>query len=164
MLIPVRTPPHKALDDDPGPEHRLELCRLATEDDERFEVSDVEIARPGPSYTIDTLLELHEREPDSELFLIVGGDIAAGLPKWRDAEQVLKLATPAVAKRRGTPRSRVDSALAGLPGGQRAEFFQMPRIGVSSTMIRRRIKARQPIKYLVPDPVAAYIEREGLYR
>jgi nicotinate-nucleotide adenylyltransferase len=164
ILMPVHTPPHKQLDDDPGPQHRLELCRLAVAGDERMAVSDIETSRPGPSYTIDTLRELHAKDPDTERFLILGGDVAAGLPRWREPEAVLELATPAVAKRRGTPRSRVDCALESVPGAERAEFFRMPRIGVSSTMIRRRVKAGQPIRYLVPDAVVEYIEREGLYR
>ena len=115
-LIPARIPPHKPVEDEPGAQHRLELCRVAVGDDERFDVSDVEIAREGPSYTVDTLELLHSREPESELFLIVGGDIAAGLPKWREPERVLSLATLAVAGRRGTSRAEVDEALSGLAG------------------------------------------------
>ncbi len=163
MLIPVFTPPHKPLDDEPGPEHRLELCRLAVAGDERLAVSDIETARRGPSYTVDTLQELHAKEPDNELFLILGGDVAAGLPRWRAPHRVLELATPAVANRRGTPRARAVSALAELPGGARARFFSMPWIGVSSTIIRRRVRAGQPIRYLVPDAVAAYIDAKGMY-
>jgi nicotinate-nucleotide adenylyltransferase len=163
-LIPARIPPHKPVEDEPGPEHRLELCRLAVQGDEhRFDVSDLEVAREGPSYTVDTLEELHSRAPDQELFLIVGGDIAAGLPSWHRAERVLSLATLAVAKRRGTSRAAVDDALSALPGGDRARFFQMPRIGVSSTMIRRRVRAGLPIRYYVPDAVASYVDRHHLY-
>jgi nicotinate-nucleotide adenylyltransferase len=164
VLIPVFAPPHKPLEDDPGPEHRLELCRLAAGGDRRLAVSDFEASRPGPSYTIDTLRELHTNEPDSELFLILGGDVAAGLPQWHSAEEVVTLATPAVANRRGTPRARVTAGLSELSGTTRARFFSMPWIGVSSTMIRRRVKSGQPIRYLVPDAVAAYIEAKGMYR
>jgi nicotinate-nucleotide adenylyltransferase len=164
MLIPARIPPHKPVEDEPGVEHRLELCRLAVDGDERLTVSEIEVGRSGPSYTIDTLQELHDQAPDSELFLIVGGDIAAGLPRWRDPEGVLERATLAVAKRRGTSKARVDSAIAELQGGARTQFFQMPRIGISSTMIRRRVRSGQPIRYLVPEAVGRYIEREGLYR
>ncbi len=163
MLIPARIPPHKPVEDEPGPEHRLELCRLAVEGDERFSVSDLETSRPGPSFTVDTLQKLHAIEPDSELFLIVGGDIAAGLSLWKEPERVLELARPAVAKRRGTPRARVDQALAGLRGGERAEFFRMPRIGISSTLLRDRVRAGEPIRYLVPDAVERYIAAQGLY-
>jgi nicotinate-nucleotide adenylyltransferase len=164
ILIPVRIPPHKPIDDEPGCEHRLELCRRAVAGDERFEVSDLEVRRPGPSFTVDTLKALHETTPDSELFLILGGDVAAGLPQWREPETVLSLATVAIAKRRGTSREAVDAALGTLRGGERAEFFRMPRIGVSSTMVRRRVRAQEPIRYLVPDAVASYIAEHDLYR
>lgn len=162
-LIPARIPPHKPVEDEPGAEHRLELCRLAIGTDERFQVSDLEIGRDGPSYTVDTLEELHSSAPDHELFLIVGGDIAAGLPDWHEPERVLSLATLAVAKRRGTSRAAVDDALAALPGGERTRFFRMPRIAISSTMLRDRVRSGQPIRYYVPDPVASYVERHRLY-
>jgi nicotinate-nucleotide adenylyltransferase len=162
-LIPARIPPHKPVEDEPGPEHRLEMCRVAVGDDERFDVSDLEITREGPSYTVDTLDLLHSRAPESELFLIVGGDIAAGLPRWHEPERALSLATLAVAGRRGTSRAEVDEALSGLAGGARARFFQMPSIGISSTVLRRRVRARESIRYYVPDAVASYIDRHRLY-
>jgi nicotinate-nucleotide adenylyltransferase len=164
MLVPVFAPPHKPLEDDPGPEHRLEMCRRAVASDERFAVSSLETSRPGPSYTVDTLTELHAKEPDNELFLILGGDVAAGLPHWRAPEVVVALATPAVANRRGTPRAHAAAGLSELPGGECARFFSMPWIGVSSTMIRRRVRTGQPIGYLVPDAVASYIDEKGMYR
>lgn len=164
MLIPDRTPPHKPVEDEPGAEHRLELCRLAIQDDQRLEVSDLEVSRPGPSYTVDTLSELHSNAPDSDLFLIVGGDIAAGFGDWHEPERVLSLARLAVAKRRGTPRAVVDRALAHLQGSDRTQFFKMPRIDISSTLVRERVRAGLPIRYLVPEPVARYIAEKGLYR
>ena len=163
MLVPARIPPHKPVEHEPGPEHRLELCSLAVRDDDRFEVSDIELGRDGPSYTVDTLQELTSKASTTELFLIVGGDIAVGLPRWREPERVLDLATLAIAKRRGTARTSVQNSLDVLRGGERARFFEMPRIGVSSTMIRRRVRAAQPIRYLVPDRVAEYIDRHDLY-
>lgn len=163
IVMPTRIPPHKPIEDEPGAEHRLELCRVAVHGDGRFEVSDLECRRSGPSYTVDTLEELHARTPDSELFLIVGGDIAAGLPSWYQPERVLSLATVAVAKRRGTSRRAVDEALLALKGGDRTRFFDMPRIAISSTMLRGRVRAGQSIRYYVPDAVAAYIERHHLY-
>ncbi len=163
IMIPAAIPPHKPVEQEPGAQHRLELCRFAVADDERFEVSDIELRRDGPSYTVDTLQELTSSAPNTEHFLIVGGDIAAGLPRWKEPERVLELATLAIAKRRGTAQGAVRTALDSLPGGERARFFQMPRIGVSSTMIRRRVRAGQPIRYLVPDRVSEYIKQEGLY-
>jgi nicotinate-nucleotide adenylyltransferase len=163
MLIPARIPPHKTVEEEPGAAHRLALCRLALEGDERFAVSEIEMRRSGPSFTVDTLEELHSQTPDNELFLIVGGDIAAGLPSWHEPERVLSLATVAVAKRGGTSRAAVDSALQTVRGGDRSEFFRMPRIGISSTMIRRRVRAGEPIRYLVPDAVSTYIHEHRLY-
>lgn len=161
--MPAGRPPHKPLEADPGAEHRLELCRRAVAGDARFAVSDLEVLRQGPSYTADTLAQLHSQSPDSELFLIVGGDVAAGLPTWHEPERVLSLATLAVAERRGTSRESIDRALAGLRGGERTEFFRMPAIGISSTEIRHRVQMQEPITYLVPEAVASYIDEHRLY-
>jgi nicotinate-nucleotide adenylyltransferase len=163
-LIPAGLPPHKPVEDEPGAEHRLELCRLAVAGDDRFSVSDLELRRDGPSFTVDTLELLRSQSPSDDLFLILGADVAAGLPKWREPERVLELATVAIAKRRGTAKEAVQEALAQLKGGERARFFQMPRIGISSTMVRRRVRAGQPIRYFVPDGVMHYIETHGIYR
>jgi nicotinate-nucleotide adenylyltransferase len=163
LLIPTHTPPHKVLRDDPGPGHRLELCRLAVGGDERLAVSDVEVRRDGPSYTVDTLDELHAIAQDSDLYLILGGDIATGLPQWRQPERVLSLSTLAVVDREGTPRAAIEAALDRLSGGEHVQFFTMPQIAISSTLVRRRLQARQPVRYLVQDPVIEYIERNRLY-
>ena len=163
LFIPARIPPHKRIEHEPGPQHRLAMCRLAVAGDERFDVSELELERDGPSFTVDTLKELKTRAPHDELVLILGGDIAAGLPDWNQPERVLELATVAIAKRRGTTRGSVDRALERLRGGDGARFFAMPRIGISSTMLRRRIARGQPIRYFVDDKVEAYIQHHGLY-
>jgi nicotinate-nucleotide adenylyltransferase len=163
MLLPAGTPPHKQIEDEPGPRHRLELCRMAVLGDEQLEVSDAEIVRSGPSYTVDTLEELTREAPDRELFLILGADIAAGLRQWHQPERVLSLATAAIAERCGTSRERVEEGLHQLAGGGRAQFFEMPTIDISSTLIRRRARAGLPIRYLVPEPVAHYVAEHQLY-
>jgi nicotinate-nucleotide adenylyltransferase len=165
MLVPTRIPPHKPVDEEPGASHRLEMCRLAVQrDEERFAVSDIEVGREGPSYTVDTLEELHSSKPDTEFFLIVGADIAAGLPEWHEAERVVSQATVAVASRAGTSRETVTRALRQLPGGGRGRFFDMPEIGISSTMLRERVRAGESTRYLMPDAVRQYIDRHRLYR
>ena len=164
MLIPARIPPHKEVEEEPGPEVRLELCRLAIGHDDRLSVSDAELRRPGPSYTVDTLEELSTQAPDNKLFLIVGGDVAAGLPRWREPEKVLSLATLAVAERPGTSRGTIDQALAEVGKlGRPAMFFPMPSIGISSSDLRERVARGKPIRYLVPDPVAQSIAERNLY-
>jgi len=166
VLMPAAAPPHKTVPDDPGPEVRLELCRLATSRDERLAVSRVELDRPGRSYTVDTLAGLLSTHPEDDLTFIVGGDMAASLPTWRDPERVLSLAGFAVAERagEGAGREEVLNALDTLPGAaERLEFFTMPRIDISSTEIRRRVAQGRPIRYLVTDEVADLIGARGLY-
>jgi nicotinate-nucleotide adenylyltransferase len=164
-LVPVRQPPHKELEADPGVEARVELCRRAVMDDPRLGLCRVDADRPGPSYTVDTLRELHERTPEDELIFIVGGDMAHSLPTWRDPEGVLALAELGVAEREGVRRADILERVSGLRGApERLRFFDMPRVDVSSSLIRRRAAAGLPVRYLVPDAVAEHIERSGLYR
>lgn len=165
LLMPVATPPHKEAAGDPGPESRLELCRLATDGDERFTVSDLEVARGGPSYTADTLRALHAACPGAELTFIVGGDMASSLPTWREPAEVVRLARLAVAEREGARRADILERLATIPAAvERVDFFDLPRIDISSSLVRRRVAAGRPIRYLVPDRVAEYISQHGLYR
>ena len=163
LLIPVARPPHKEALEDPGPEHRLAMCRLAAAGHERIGVSDLEIERGGPSYTVDTLLALHQASPQDELTFVAGGDMAASLPSWREPEEVLRLARFAVAEREGAGRAEVERALAGLKGRDRVVFFDMPPVDVSSSAIRSGIAAGRPVRDLVPDAVARYIHEHGLY-
>jgi nicotinate-nucleotide adenylyltransferase len=165
ILIPARIPPHKPVDEEPGVYHRLEMCRLAIGGHEdQFEVSDLEARREGASYTVDTLQELHAAQPEQELFLIIGADVAIGFPTWQEPERVLSLATVAVAQRPGTRRDAVERSLAEVLGGEAAEFFPMPEIGVSSTMLRDRARRSEPTTFLTPDSVRSYIDRHRLYR
>jgi nicotinate-nucleotide adenylyltransferase len=165
LLTPVAQAPHKEAPYDPGPQERLELCRLAVAGDERFEVCDLEVRRGGSSYTVDTLRELHAQIPEDDLTFIVGGDIALGLPSWHEPEAVLGLATLAVAERSGAGRADIAERLhASFPDAPRPAFFDMPRLDISSSQIRRYVAEGRPIRYLVPDPVAERIARGRLYR
>ena len=164
VLMPVAVPPHKEAREDPGAAARLELCRLAVADDERFAVSTLEIERGGASFTVDTLRELHDVEPEHDLTFIVGGDMAQSLPAWREPEAILRLARLAVAEREGVRREDIARRLEPLHDGDRVVFFDMPRIDVSSSTIRRRVAEGRPVRYLVPDAVAAAIAEQGLYR
>jgi nicotinate-nucleotide adenylyltransferase len=164
LVIPTGEAPHKEIEQDPGAEIRYELARLAFGGDERFELSRREIDRRGPSYTIDTLRALREEARGEELFLILGGDEAGSLATWHEPEQVLALATIAVAEREPDRREQVGAAIASLRGSERVTFFTMPAIGVSSAIVRKRVAAGRPIRYLVPATVADYIESAALYR
>jgi nicotinate-nucleotide adenylyltransferase len=164
VLMPVFLPPHKELADDPGPEARFELCRLATAKDERFAVSRLELDRGGPSYTVDTLRAIHAGSPGDDLTFIVGGDVAQGLPSWREPEAVLELATLAVAEREGIRRQDITERVASVAGADALVFFDIPRMDISSSQVRRRVREGRPIRYLVPDDVARVIGARGYYR
>jgi nicotinate-nucleotide adenylyltransferase len=162
LLVPVGVAPHKVVEGDPGVAHRVAMCEAAVAGDERLGVSRADADRAGPSYTVDLLRALGGAD---ELTFIVGGDMAHSLPAWRDPEGVLALARIAVAEREEVRRADIAQRLAGLDGAaERVCFFDMPRLDISSSLIRSRAAAGLPVRYLVPDAVAAYIEREGLYR
>jgi nicotinate-nucleotide adenylyltransferase len=164
-LVPAGVPPHKAVEADPGIEHRVAMCEAAVAGDERLEVSRADAERTGPAYTVELLRALRAEAPGDELTFIVGGDMAYSLPAWREPEAVLSLARLAVAERDGVRRADIAERLEPLAGaGERVSFFDMPRLDVSSSLLRRRAAVGAPLRYLVPDAVAAYIEREGLYR
>jgi nicotinate-nucleotide adenylyltransferase len=160
LLVPVAAPPHKEAVGDPGARERYELCRLAVADDERLEVSRLEIDRGGPSYTVETLTELRARHPQDELTFIVGGDMALAFRSWREPDRILELATLAVAERSGATRRDIADRLG--PAAP-LQFFDMPRLDVSSSEIRRRAAEGRSIRYLVPRAVEQRIESLRLY-
>jgi nicotinate-nucleotide adenylyltransferase len=165
VLMPAAVPPHKEAQDDPGAGARVEMCRLAVAGEPHFSVSTLEVERGGPSYTVDTLRELHEKAPGDDLTFIVGGDMAHSLPTWREPAEVVRLARLGVAEREGLARADILERLAEVPGApERVDFFDLPRVDVSSSLIRRRVADGRPIRYLVPDAVAGYIAERGLYR
>jgi nicotinate-nucleotide adenylyltransferase len=164
-LLPANVPPHKAVPDDPGALVRTQLCELAAAEEPGMVVRHEELRRPGPSYTVDTLRTLHEAAPGAELTFIVGADQAMGLPDWREPETILTFARIAVAHRGGTQRDAILDRVAALPGAvEQLIFFDMPRLDISSSLIRARVAAGRPIRHLVPVSVAAKIEELGLYR
>jgi nicotinate-nucleotide adenylyltransferase len=164
VLVPVHAPPHKEIELDPGVGHRVELCRRAVAGDDRLSVSTVEADVAGPSYTVDTLRRLNELHPEDQLTFILGGDQAYELLAWKEPEALLELAELGVAEREGVRRTDICEALDGLRGvPERLRFFDMPRLDISSSLIRRRVAAGLPIRYLVPDAVAGYVASAGLY-
>ncbi len=163
LLVPFGQAPHRVLTADPGPAQRLRMAQLAAGGDDRLGVSAIEVDRPGPSYMADTLTLLREIEPATELTLILGADQATRLRSWHEPEAVLEQARVAVADRAGLGRDVVVAALDGLPGADAIEGFPLPRIEVSSTLVRERVAAGLPIRYLVPDAVAQHIAEQGLY-
>jgi nicotinate-nucleotide adenylyltransferase len=163
VFVPVGVAPHREIEYDPGAEVRLEMTELAVAGDERFETSRMELDREGPSYTADTLEQLRRERPDDELFLILGGDQAASLSSWHEPERVLEQATVAVFERVNWGRNAIGIKIGRLAGARGVRYLDMPLMQVSSSSIRRRVRENLPIRYLVPDKVASYIETKDLY-
>jgi nicotinate-nucleotide adenylyltransferase len=168
-FVPARTPPHKAGQMVTPAADRLAMVELTIAADERFACSRVELDRPGPSYTVETLHALRAQwGPSVELYFALGWDMLLYLSNWREPEGVLAALDGLVA----VPRPGFDAdprTLAQLevhvPGlRDKLILLPMPEIALSSTMIRERVARSLPIRYLVPDAVCQYIGQHGLYR
>jgi nicotinate-nucleotide adenylyltransferase len=167
LFLPAAVPPHKRDRQLTPAAQRIEMLELAIAGHERFAVSRWEIDRGGLSYTVDTLRQFRQEDPEGELFLLMGADMLHDLPHWHEAETICQLAVVAVVYRVGT-RDLDFTALAAVAPPQRIELFQrhevaMPAIGICSTEIRRRVAAGQSIRYRTPRAVEKYIETQALY-
>jgi nicotinate-nucleotide adenylyltransferase len=164
VLVPTGEAPHKRILDDPGRELRLAMTRLAAADDSRFSVSTLEVEREGPSYTYETLELLARERGDTELVFVMGADAAVGLESWRRPERVVELARLAIARRSGVADAEVGAVLRSLDAEERTTMLEMPQFGVASSAVRERAAAGRPLRYLVPEPVARFLEEKGIYR
>jgi nicotinate-nucleotide adenylyltransferase len=164
LLMVTGRAPHKEIEDDPGAELRLEMAELAAEGEDGVEASDLEVGRDETSYSYRTLELLSDREPDSELYFLLGADMAAGLESWREPKRVVELAKLGVVPRPGVGLGAVRSALERLGASDRAEIIDMPLCGASSTTVRQRVREGKPLRHLVPDRVIGLIAERGLYR
>jgi nicotinate-nucleotide adenylyltransferase len=140
-------------------EDRYLMTVIATASNPRFSVSRIDIDRPGPTYTIDTLRELHAgRGPAAELFFITGADALSRMMSWQDADELFSLAHFV-----GCTRPGHRLTVQGLPNG-RVSLVEIPALAISSTGCRQRVADGKPIWYLVPDGIVQYIAKRGLYR
>ncbi len=150
VFVPTRLSPHKN-DSVATPEARLQMLRSAIEGEAQFEVDDCELQREPPSYTIDTVEKLRQKYQGAHLFLLIGDDNLAGLPRWRGFEDLRHMVTFVVLQRAFTPVVH--------------EYLSVDRrIDISATEIRNRIASGRSIQYLVPRSVEQIIRTRGLYR
>ena len=154
IFVPTNLPPHKKIRALATAQQRYQMAALALKSNPRFEVSDLELARGGVSYSAQTLKELKSALPRSRLFFIVGSDFLKEFLGWKDIDEINKICKFAVAQRPGYPFKN-------LPDMQ---AINIAALDISSTDIRKRIKANKSIRYLVPEKVRTYILRKGLYR
>jgi nicotinate-nucleotide adenylyltransferase len=169
VFVPARDPPHKPGRALASGEDRLEMLRLATAGEPRFLVHGLELERPGPSFTIDTVRALPALlgEHGALLFLILGSDNLAGLPTWRAAKELLERVQPIVVHREGDPGpafGAIERALGPEAARKcRAGYLALPPVEVSSTDLRTRLPGGGPDELDLPREVLEYIRRRGLY-
>jgi nicotinate-nucleotide adenylyltransferase len=160
IFVPTGRPWQKAERHVSAAEDRYLMTVIATASNPHFSVSRVDIDRSGPTYTIDTLRDLHRRRQGSQFYFITGADALAQILTWQDAEQVFDLAHFVGCTRPGTT---IDEAtLHGLPA-DRVTILEIPALAISSTECRERASKGEPVWYLVPDGVVQYIAKRHLY-
>ncbi len=158
LFVPTGRPWQKAARQVTDPVHRLRMTELAVDLDPRFAVSSVDVQRPGPTYTVDTLRDLRRQHPDADLYFIAGADSLAALFTWKDAEEVVRRAQLV-----GLTRPGYDALTPHALPGAMVTLIDMPALDISSRTCRTRVRRGEPIRYLVPDAVVDYIDRHGLY-
>lgn len=159
LFVPAGSPPHKVDQHISAAPARVALVKLAIAGNPAFDISEIEIQRRGPSYTVDTVNELASMYPSpAKLFLIIGADNLVHFEKWRSPEEILAKATLAVYPRYGYEISRVAPRLL-----ERAVILNAPRMEFSSSHIRELLRAGKSIRYLVPDAVEKAISKERYY-
>lgn len=167
-FVPAATPPHKQ-DHQRAPDaDRLAMLRLAIGGHTPFQVSEIELSRGGVSYTVDTLREIHQRQPDAELFFLMGADSLADWSSWRSPDEICRLATPLVVRRAGSPEPAL-SAFEPFADQQQQERIaahqvEMPIIELSSSAIRAAAAEGASFRFQTTRAVEKYIETQGLYR
>ncbi|WP_336923684.1 nicotinate-nucleotide adenylyltransferase [Aquipuribacter sp. SD81] len=158
VFVPTGTPWQKAGTEVSPAEHRYLMTVVATAADPRFTVSRVDVDRPGPTYTTDTLRDLAAARPGADLFFITGADALEQILSWKDVDELWRLAHFVAVTRPGH-----DVAAHGLPEDS-VSVVEIPALAISSTDIRRRVAEGRPVRYLVPTGVLQYIAKTGLYR
>ncbi len=162
IFVPNRQPPHKPGVPVTPPEHRYAMVVLSIYTNPFFEVSRIEIDRPGPSYAVDTVRELRNIYPSAELFFVTGADAIAEILSWKESDKIIKMCKFIAVTRPGYDIERARERIRTLDEAH-VEFLRVTEINVSSTEIRRRVREGKPIKYLVPEAVESYIYKHKLY-
>jgi len=146
-------------------EHRVQMVRLAIADKSDFEVSTVEVERPGPSYMVDTITELRSRlEADDEIFLILGWGSLAELPQWQEPSQLITMCKLVAVSRPGYPRPNLRKLNALIPGlSKQTVIMENLKVDISASVIRDRLSRGLSVRHLVPKAVNEYIKQHGLY-
>ena len=164
LFTPVVHPPHKDGSGLLPIEHRLAMIELAIGDNTRFQPSLVDVERPGPHFSVDTVQIIKLTYPDSELYFVMGGDSFKSFVSWHKPEEIVKHCCLAVMRRPSSKPVQPDMHELVMPGlHSRVHMIEAPPIGISSTRIREQLKMGKSVRYLVPNTVADYILDNDLY-
>lgn len=165
LFMPAGQPWLKANNYVSPAEHRVQMVRLAIANKPYFKLSTMEVERPGPTYTVDTIAELKARlGGEDKLFFILGWDNLVQLPQWRQPAQLVKMCCLVVVPRVGYPAPNLNSLEASIPGlSQATILLDKPRIDINASVIRSRVAHGLSIRHLVPEPVERYIKEHRLY-
>ncbi len=165
LFVPAGEPPHKRNRPMSSAEDRTAMTAAAIADNPAFELSRVDLERPGPHYTVEMLALLRVQSPEvAEWFFLLGEDALRDLPLWRDPQGILEQASLAVMPRMGQHVDLAELVAALPPLAERLVCLDIPPVDFSATDLRRRVREGLPLRYLVPPPVEAYIHAHGLYR
>lgn len=164
VFMPSGSPPHKKDYEVSSAQDRYIMSLLATSDNPQFAVSRMELDRPGPSYTIDTIRQLKAKIGDqAQVSWVTGADAVLEILTWHEADAILEEAQILAVPRPGFDLSRLDETL-GAERASKVTIIDAPVTGISSTMIRERVRAGESIRYLTARAVIDYISKRGLYR
>lgn len=165
LFVPTGRPPHKLGDPVSSAEHRVRMTELAIDGNPSFRLSMADMNRRGPSYTVQLIPRLRrELGPGTELVFLIGMDSLRDLPAWKDPGSILKQCRLAAFSRPGYPPVDLDELEVAVPGARdRVIILRTPGVDISSTELRSRVTRHQPIRYLVPPGVEAYIRQQELY-
>jgi len=155
IFVPANIPPHKNASDIASAKERFNMLKFAVSNNKYFCVSDLEIKRSGPSYTIDTIKELKRIYPEDELYFITGSDLLKYLNEWKDLSEIIKLVKFVVATRPGYPLEKIPSYI---------QTIAIRAVDISAFEIREAVKQKKSFRYLVPESVFKYINKKRLYR
>ena len=166
VFMPAGSPRLKEHEPLASATQRLDMVRLAVDEGDDSEISTKEVVREGSTYTVDTIAELRQQYAESDqIYFMVGMDALEQFDRWKEPDRLLQMCNLVVVNRVGHQRVDVNDFVGRFPeAGPGLTLLTVPRLEISSTDIRNRVRDGRSIKYLTPEPVVGYIEREGLYR
>lgn len=165
LFAPVVHPPHRDGKLLMAIEHRLAMIETAINDNDRFQLTLVDVERPGPHYSVDTVQIIQDQYPGSQLYFVMGGDSFKSFPSWHAPDEIVEYCRLAVMRRPSSKPVQPSMHQAAMPNlHERVDMIEAPPIGISATRVREQLGIGKSVRYLVPDRVLTYIHANNLYQ